>query len=73
MKTNRNLWSIILMTALLFVFSAKLNAHSTDETYIWLNPVEDHYSGEVQIRLPDLREYLKLEIAEDLDLSLIHI
>lgn len=67
MKRNRNFWSIILAAAILFVFSAKSHAHSTDETYIWLNPVEDHYSGEIQIRLPDLREYLKLEIAEDLE------
>ena len=43
-------------------------AHTTDESYIWLNPVEDHYSGELQIRLPDLRKYLKLEgIPEDLE------
>jgi len=58
--------SLVLATVLLLLSSSVSLAHSTDETYIWLNPVEDHYSGEVQIRLPDLRNYLKLEgIPED--------
>jgi len=54
-------WVIMLCLA------PALSAHSTDETYVWLNPVEDHYSGEVQMRLPDLRNFLKLDIPEDLE------
>ena len=57
----------VVALAILLCMVPTLSAHSTDETYIWLNPVDDHYSGEVQIRLPDLREYLKLEIPEDLE------
>ena len=58
---------VTLALAFLFSLAPTLSAHSTDETYIWLNPVDDHYSGEVQIRLPDLRKYLELEIPEDLE------
>ncbi len=58
---------VTLALALLFCLAPILSAHSTDETYIWLNPVDDHYSGEVQMRLPDLRKYLELEIPEDLE------
>lgn len=63
----RNALAVIVAAVIFVAASAVSQAHSTDETYIWLNPVEDHYSGEVQFRLPDLREYLNLEIPEDLD------
>ena len=58
---------VTLALAFLACLAPTLSAHSTDETYIWLNPVDDHYSGEVQMRLPDLRKYLELEIPEDLE------
>ncbi len=58
---------VSLTLAFLVSFAPTLSAHSTDETYIWLNPVADHYSGEVQMRLPDLRKYLDLELPEDLE------
>ena len=53
--------ALTLSAATLLLWTSVSLAHSTDETYVWLNPVEDHYAGEVQIRLPDLRNYLKLE------------
>ena len=63
----RRLVQVTLALAFLVCLAPTLSAHSTDETYIWLNPVDDHYSGEVQMRLPDLRKYLELEIPEDLE------
>ena len=63
-----SLTSPLLSAVLLLLWSSVSLAHSTDETYIWLNPVDDHYSGEVQIRLSDIRKYLSLEgIPEDVD------
>ena len=58
---------VVIALAIMFCLAPAVSAHSTDETYIWLNPVDDHYSGEVQMRLPDLRKFLKIEIPEDLE------
>lgn len=67
MKTSASKILILLLTSAILMLSSSVSlAHSTDETYIWLNPDEDHYSGEVQIRLPDLQKYLKLEAPKDL-------
>ena len=54
---------VVLVT--LICANASVSAHSTDETYIWLNPVGDRYRGEVEMRVPDLREYLKLDVPEE--------
>ena len=64
---HRQLIQVVIALAIMFCLAPAVSAHSTDETYIWLNPVGDHYSGEVQMRLPDLRKFLKLEIPEDLE------
>ncbi len=62
--------NIIILLIFVTIFTwgisaAGVHAHSTDETYIWLNPQADHYDGEVQIRLEDLRNYLNLEIPKE--------
>ena len=64
---HEQLTRVTIALAIVFCLAAAVSAHSTDETYIWLNPVGDHYSGEVQIRLPDLRKFLELEIPDDLE------
>ena len=65
---NRNWLALTLSAATFLLWTSVSLAHSTDETYVWLNPVEDHYAGEVQMRLPDLRNYLKLEgIPDDVE------
>ena len=67
-RINLTAMKLLLTAVFLLLGSSVTLAHTTDESYIWLNPVEDHYSGELQIRLPDLRKYLKLEgIPEDLE------
>ena len=37
------------------------------ETYIWLDAHEDHLGGRIELRLPDLREHLGMDIPEDLE------
>ncbi|MEM8678700.1 MAG: HupE/UreJ family protein [Planctomycetota bacterium] len=43
------------------------DAHSTDESYIWLNAQADRLDGRVEVRLADLRRFLKLDVPEDFD------
>lgn len=49
------------------IISACSFAHSTDETYIWLNPQSDHFDGLIEIRLPDVRQYFDIEISGDFE------
>ena len=44
-----------------------VNGHDTDETYIWLNAQSDRFDGRIEFRLPDLRQYLNMELPTDFD------
>ena len=41
--------------------------HAAGENYVWFNLAENHLEGRFEIRLPDLRDPLGLDIPEDYD------
>ena len=42
-----------------------LSAHTTGETYVWLNVEENNITGRVEINLNDLRKKMGLAVPED--------
>ena len=62
----RKPWSVAILPLLIVLVTANsVWGHAKDESYIWLNPQADCYDGQVELRLPDLRKYLGLEISGD--------
>lgn len=59
--------SVAWLPVLIFVlaFAAPGRSHSAGENYVWLNIAEEHLEGRFEMRLPDLRQVLGLEISED--------
>lgn len=46
----------------LCLFQSPAKAHTTGETYVWLNVEETRITGRVEINLDDLREKLKIDV-----------
>ena len=46
-------------------FASGLSAHTTGETYVWLNVEENNITGRVEINLNDLRKKMGLAVPED--------
>ena len=70
MKTKRDnflTWvSAGLASVILIAVSGTLGwAHSTDESYIWLDAQSDRLNGRVEFRLDDLRKYFDLDVPQD--------
>ncbi|MCR9199423.1 MAG: HupE/UreJ family protein [Planctomycetaceae bacterium] len=55
---------LLLTVATIVAASATANAHTTGETYVWLNVEQERITGRVEINLRDLREKLNIEIEE---------
>ena len=56
---------LVTMAWILLLTSSQVWGHAKNESYIWLNPQKDHFSGHVEFRLEDLRKFFKMDIPED--------
>jgi len=57
--------SLGLVSLLYLAMLSTASGHSTGENYVWLNVEESHLVGHFEIRLPDLRSMLQLEVPSD--------
>ena len=53
---------LLVMVSISLMFNSIAFGHAKNETYIWVNPQQDHFDGQIQFRLDDLRKYLEMEI-----------
>lgn len=53
-----------LSVAALLWGAANCSAHTTGETYVWLNVEEDRFTGRVEINFDELREKLGIDVPE---------
>jgi len=58
--------SVGFLVILFFLLAPRIAfGHALNESYIYLDPHEDRFKGNVQFRIEDLRKFFKLEIPED--------
>ena len=68
-RRQRSLSSLIRIIGVLVVVAASCfggvaHAHTTGETYVWLNIEEENITGRVEVNLDELREKLGLRVPE---------
>ncbi|MCA9140328.1 MAG: HupE/UreJ family protein [Planctomycetales bacterium] len=56
-------WATIIVPLAFAVFCGTTRAHTTGETYVWLNVESDHITGRVEINLTDLKDRMGLELS----------
>ncbi|QEG01376.1 HupE / UreJ protein [Stieleria maiorica] len=59
---GRLIWFVFLTAC---VLSGAARAHTTGETYVWLNVEEDRFTGRVELNLNDLRDKLGIDVHAD--------
>lgn len=60
---------VVLTLVCSALIHSKTHAHTTGETYVWLNVERENITGRVEINLNDLREKLKVPVPEQSDLQ----
>ena len=63
----RSLKVLAIALFCLVSLSDDARSHAVGESYVWLNVGENRFEGRFQLRLPDLREKLGIQISEDPD------
>ncbi len=68
LRGPRHIATGVLLAALwCFGATPAARAHATGENYVWLNVDTSHLEGRFEMRLPDLRKNLNIDVPEDYD------